>query len=212
MSSSPPTEEYEAATASPHPRRRLIPRLPHSLTGRLVALVVVLVALVGLMVAGATAYAMSNYLRGQLDNSLASAYRGQADNINLPAPLTPSCPTSNTNGGPRGYGQGRGALTVRPDGNGGICAYVAANDTVVQLSTTQLRELAALPNSTRPQSLDLDGLGHYRVIRTDDLVVGYLDRKPDEPMAVPPTVPRERHFAYMNEQILERPRAAAAAQ
>ena len=49
-------------------------------------------------------------------------------------------------------------------------------------------------------------------IKGDDLVVGYLDRKPDEPMAVPPTVPRERHFAYMNEQILERPRAAAAAQ
>lgn len=49
-------------------------------------------------------------------------------------------------------------------------------------------------------------------INGDDLVVSYLDRKPDEPMAVPPTVPRERHFAYMNEQILERPQAATAAQ
>lgn len=48
-------------------------------------------------------------------------------------------------------------------------------------------------------------------INGDDLVVSYLDRKPDEPMAVPPTVPRERHFAYMNEQILERPQAATAA-
>lgn len=49
-------------------------------------------------------------------------------------------------------------------------------------------------------------------INGDDLVVSYLDRKADEPMVVPPTVPRERHFAYMNEQILERPPAAAAAQ
>ena len=47
-------------------------------------------------------------------------------------------------------------------------------------------------------------------INGDDLVVSYLDRKAGEPMAVPPTVPRERHFAYMNEQILERPQAAAA--
>ncbi len=48
-------------------------------------------------------------------------------------------------------------------------------------------------------------------INGDDLVVSYLDRNPDEPMAVPPTVPRERHFAYMNEQLVERPQAAAAA-
>lgn len=47
-------------------------------------------------------------------------------------------------------------------------------------------------------------------INGDDLIVSYLDRKADEPMAVPPTVPRERHFAYMNGQILERAQAAAA--
>ncbi|MGN6669504.1 MAG: lysozyme inhibitor LprI family protein [Trinickia sp.] len=47
-------------------------------------------------------------------------------------------------------------------------------------------------------------------INGDDLVVSYLDRQADEPMAVPPTVPRERHFAYMNGQILERPSTAAA--
>lgn len=175
MSSSPPTELEPA----PRSRRGIIPRLPHSLTGRLVALVVVLVALVGLMVAGATAYAMSNYLRGQLDNALASAYQRQADNIGLPAPLTQSCPTSNSNGGPRGFGQGPGTLTIRPDGNGGICAYVTTNDTVVQLTAVQLRQLAALPNSTRAQSLDITGLGHYRVIRTDDLVVGYPLRDVD---------------------------------
>lgn len=48
-------------------------------------------------------------------------------------------------------------------------------------------------------------------INGDDLVVAYLDRQPDEPMVVPPTVPRERHFAYMNDQLVERPQAATAA-
>ncbi|HEX7684869.1 MAG TPA: lysozyme inhibitor LprI family protein [Trinickia sp.] len=48
-------------------------------------------------------------------------------------------------------------------------------------------------------------------INGDDLAVTYLDRQPDEPMAVPPTVPRERHFAYMNDQLVERPQAATAA-
>lgn len=45
-------------------------------------------------------------------------------------------------------------------------------------------------------------------IEGDDLAVTYLDRKPDEPMAVPPTVPRDRHFAYLNDQLVERPQAA----
>lgn len=44
-------------------------------------------------------------------------------------------------------------------------------------------------------------------INGDDLAVTYLDRKPDEPMAVPPTVPRDRHFAYLNDQLVERPQA-----
>jgi len=48
-------------------------------------------------------------------------------------------------------------------------------------------------------------------IHGDDLVVSYLDRKPDEPMVVSPTIPRERHFAYMNDQLVERPQALPAA-
>jgi len=48
-------------------------------------------------------------------------------------------------------------------------------------------------------------------INGDDLVVSYLDRKSDEPMVVPPSVPRERHLAYWNEHLVERPSAQAAA-
>jgi uncharacterized protein len=46
-------------------------------------------------------------------------------------------------------------------------------------------------------------------INGDDIVVSYLDRKSDEPMAVPPSVPRERHLAYWNEHLVERPSAQA---
>jgi uncharacterized protein len=48
-------------------------------------------------------------------------------------------------------------------------------------------------------------------INGDDLAVSYLDRKSDEPMVVPPTVPRERHFAYSNDHLVERPSVKAAA-
>jgi uncharacterized protein len=48
-------------------------------------------------------------------------------------------------------------------------------------------------------------------IHGDDVVVSYLDRQSDEPMVVAPTVPRERHFAYWNEHLVERPSAKAAA-
>jgi two-component system OmpR family sensor kinase len=171
MSSSPPTEASGEPVKATW--RRFFPRLPHTLTGRLVTLVVILVAIVGMSVAGATAYAMTNYLRGQLDNSLTSAYQRQDETANLPAPLVQPCPTSNSNGGPRGFGQGPGALIVRPDGSGGICAYVTTNDTVVKLTTAQLNELAALPQTTHAQSLELVGLGHYRVIRTNEVIVGY---------------------------------------
>jgi uncharacterized protein len=46
-------------------------------------------------------------------------------------------------------------------------------------------------------------------INGDDIVVSYLDRKSDEPMVVPPSVPRERHLAYWNEHLVERPAAQA---
>lgn len=171
MSSSQPTSaaavpSIETEAPAAFTWQRFIPRLPRTLTGRLVALVVILVAIVGLMVAGATAYAMSNYLRGQLDNSLISSYQRQAEAL---AQFVQPCPLSNTNGGQRGFGQGAGSLDVRPDG----CAFVVTNDAVVALTPTQLRQLGALQASTHPQSLELANLGHYRVIVANGIAVGY---------------------------------------
>ncbi|HWU33161.1 MAG TPA: histidine kinase dimerization/phospho-acceptor domain-containing protein, partial [Marmoricola sp.] len=159
MSSSQQSEE-----ATPIRHRRLIPRLPHSLTGRLVALVVVLVAVVGLMVAGATAFAMRNYLRGQLDNSLSAAYQHEAD---APSQFIQSCQLGTSTGGPRGFAQGPGTL-IAHDG----CNFVVSNGSLVQLTNTQVDELNALTRSANPQSVELDGLGHYRVIVANGIAVG----------------------------------------
>ena len=169
MSSNRPTEtRAEQVKAG---GLRLLPRLPHTLTGRLVTLVVILVAIVGMSVAGATAYAMSNYLRGQLDNSLSASYthaKGAQHGYYLQ-----SCATSDLGGPPRGFGQGPGALVVYPVATGVDCAFVVKTDTAVTLTTTQLDELFALPQSNDPQSIELTGLGHYRVISAAGIVVGY---------------------------------------
>lgn len=157
MSSSQPTRRSSFTTM-----------LPRSLTGRLVALVVVLVAAVGLTVAGATAYAMTNYLRGQLDNSLTANYQRQIDIQNQPfSNVQTNCPTQGSNFGRVFVGQGEGSLSVRSG-----CAFVVANGSPTALNDTQLAQLEGASASTEPQSIDLQGLGHYRVIWDGDTAVG----------------------------------------
>ncbi|MGN6161750.1 MAG: sensor histidine kinase [Marmoricola sp.] len=124
------------------------------------ALVVVLVALVGLMVAAATAYAMSNYLRGQLDNSLISSFQHQAQALTQQGPFPGGCQAR--------PGQGPGTLLVEQN-----CNFVVKGNTAVTLTSSQFDQLTALPQSLTPQSVDVAGLGHYRVIVTSELIVGY---------------------------------------
>ena len=166
MSSSLPPEPTQTA----RPRRRAI--FPRSLTGRLVALVVVLVATVGITVAGATAYAMSNYLRGQLDNTLTPNYQRQIQIqysserlLGLPdftCPLTTGSSASRA-----GFGQGDGSLSVRSG-----CAFVVQGNSITGLTVEQLHDLTSLHPSNRPQSVTLTGLGHYRVIWNGTIAVG----------------------------------------
>lgn len=164
MSSNQLSEPAEAAPENSLRKRQLIPRLPHSLTGRLVALLVVLVALAGLLVGGATAFAMRNYLRGQLDNQLSSAYSHEA---NTPSGFIQSCQLDSSNGGPRGFALAPGTLVAH---NG--CNFVVANGSLVQLTDAQVAQLNALTRSTNPQSVELNGIGHYRVIVANGIAVG----------------------------------------
>ena len=145
------------------PLRRVV---PSSLTGRLVAVAVLLVAAVGLLVSAATAIAMSNHLTGQLDGQLMQSLQRESGNRDD----RDFCPTSSTfpgNGfGDRGLPPGldRGSVTIR---NG--CAWQVTNDQeIVALRPEQISALNAVPTDGHPHTIDLPELSDYRVIADPD--------------------------------------------
>ncbi|HEX7740210.1 MAG TPA: HAMP domain-containing sensor histidine kinase [Marmoricola sp.] len=162
MSSSPPTES--GSPTSPWWRRVL----PATLTNRLVAVVIALVAVVGVLVAGATALAMRSYLTDQRDGSLAQAFDREQNPPGFGG--TQPCPldTSINGTGPRfTFVQGSGTLTVRAD-----CAYRAtARGRISALTSAEVNELSSVPADGAPHSVDVSGLGSYRAMSDGDTVV-----------------------------------------
>ena len=140
--------------------------LPVTLTARLVATAVALVAVVGLLVSGATAVVMGGYLGSRLDTEVAQALhreRGRDGDIRN------FCPTDSPNlPGGLPPGQGAGTLTVRVG-----CAFVLTTDgTARQLSTDTLKALSTVPVDGEPHTIDLPELGRYRVAATSSAVTG----------------------------------------
>jgi len=138
--------------------------LPGTLTNRLVAVVIVLVAVVGILVAGATAVAMRSYLTDQRDGVLAQAFTREQNPPGFvgeqPCPLDAS-------GTRFTVVQSSGQLTVRPG-----CAFRStAGGRITELGTGAVADLDALPADGRPHSVHVDGLGTYRAMSDGDTVV-----------------------------------------
>ena len=159
---------------------------PHSLTGRLVATVVTLVAVVGVLVAIATTLAMRGYLTDQLDRQvLAAADRGSRVIFEGPGTAVPPPPQFDDEDGPDGdegfreaRGQGVGTLTAAFGGSTerGFVISEGSRDeapTLRQVSTTGLRILQDVPVDGRVHTVDLPAFGHYRVtaVQRDALTV-----------------------------------------
>jgi two-component system OmpR family sensor kinase len=155
-----------------------------SLTSRLVATAVALVALVSLLIGGTTALAMRTYLTDRLDAEVAASLD--------------RAPHGHPGDGPGGgdgdgYRDGDGGgpgdrpglgteigtiIAVYPDsGNPEATLISSDSDGSVftrTLPTTVLDELADIPADGQAHSIDLPGLGHYRVMadeRVDGSVV-----------------------------------------
>jgi len=147
---------------------------PASLSGRLVATVVTLVALVSLLVAVITTVAMHSYLTdrldGQVDEALARAVGAFERGPGLP-PDSPDEPHDEIHGEERGegpevripIGQGVGTLTAYflPSGRGGDT--ITASSGRQPLSTAALNSLADVPADGERHVVDLPGLGSYRI-------------------------------------------------
>ncbi len=147
-------------------------RRPTTLSSRLVvtalALVVVTTSLVGVV----TFLAMRSYLTGQLDRDV----RDAADRVER-APLGPEPPREPGSGnfGPEIRGQEIGTLTARIDTGGDVLFANALVDlegraSLIDLDDGERAVLSDVPTDGEPHSIELVGLGSYRVVaRETDL-------------------------------------------
>ncbi|RLV49173.1 sensor histidine kinase [Nocardioides mangrovicus] len=139
---------------------RLVPR---TLTTRLVVTAVALVAVVSLLVALVTTLAMSRYLVSRQDSQLQDTQ--QRAQRNGPAPSAPT-----PNGSQRGFRPfvAKGTLFVQLSGSdsGTRQQQGVTNDDgdVKAISSTVRRQLRGVSVDDHPHTVDLSGLGSYRVL------------------------------------------------
>lgn len=144
-----------------------------SLTSRLVVTTVLLVLLVSVLIGTATTYAMRNYLTDQLDGQVNASLRLTVEAILDGRPAGP------------GLGSEVGTLTALiPDQGDATVTVVSAGDgaraTRVRVSGDGVAAVDAVPVDGSSHTIDLPGLGGYRVTASDavpggTVVVGLPD-------------------------------------
>lgn len=178
MSSNPPPAE-------PVGRSRILSPRTWSLRGRLLATLIVLLALVCAAVGVGTELALKRFLDTQLDTQLAETGRRSAGLYEFgPPPVSPPMmmpgprhrlppvlrrPGFEDNGpGPaflNAPGQAARTVGAVVSRDGAVDAGIITADGARQeIGDTAAQQLAAVPADETPRSLDLDGLGSYRVI------------------------------------------------
>ncbi len=141
--------------------------LPTSLTGRLVATAVGLVALVSLLIGAATTAAIHSYLTDRLDTEVQQSHFRAVGALTRGRPFEP----------PRGddgpdienaVGQGPGTLTAYLTASGSAGDVITSSGPQPRrLSTSVLQMLQDVPAGDSPRTLDLPALGSYRLLATD---------------------------------------------
>jgi two-component system OmpR family sensor kinase len=149
-------------------------RGPRTLTARLVATLVVLVALVSVLVITASALVMSNYLTGRLDQDV----RGAVSRAANPRPGgfgnqddgdTPGTPNQSSLPGVRGFGQKPGTVVMVIDEStkATVAGFQITESAAKTLSTASQHALAKVPTDKQAHTVDL-GMGTYRVAAQTD--------------------------------------------
>src|SRR5665811_847607 len=121
--------------------------VPSSLARRLVVTTITLVALVSLLVAGLTSFAMYNYLTGRLDAEVSDSLDRAVDASERPASSSdPSEGAEHEESDVRiPIGQAAGTITAKFDDEGDRGDVVTASGTRQALSAVALSRLGTLP-------------------------------------------------------------------
>ncbi len=149
--------------------------LPGTLTGRLVATTVALVALVSLLIAAATSLAIGSYLTGQLDTEVEQAHARDVEVLRRGVSLNAEPPPERH--------ERTEIEEARSQGAGTITAYLTSNDAAgfvlteagarVTLSADVLTALTDVAPDDEVHAVHLPGMEGYRVLasRIGDVAV-----------------------------------------
>lgn len=153
------------------------PHLPRTLTARLVAVAVLLVALAALLIGTATTLAMRAQLTQQLDAELRTSI-GRGFSGPQRGPLPPMPAGDDGDGDERDYlGQRYGAVLARVEadgsGSGGVLGGSGGAVGAQDLSPDQLAALTAITASDHAQTVELPDLGTYRALAQSRYDGGY---------------------------------------
>ncbi|MFD7685885.1 sensor histidine kinase [Streptomyces sp. NPDC059781] len=153
----------------PRPQRRA--RTPRTLRTRLVVASVVLIAVVCAVIGSVTTLALRSHLYEQLDGQLREvamrAAGGPVGERPRPDLLNQEDPLDFVVKGPQGFGT-VGAVVEDGTVTEGIVSESKAENgfttpEAADLSASQLAALAAVPQDQKPHTVDIPGLGKYRV-------------------------------------------------
>src|SRR5690242_7964824 len=144
-----------------------VPAVTKSLTGRLVATAVALVALVSVLVVLATALVMDQYLTSRLDQQVHSSLdRAVNPDGHRPGGAGPADDDDGAFGrGPQSPETLVAVLSTSPPVGGVLGDNY---DEISSLSTKAVRQLDALPVDGKARTVDLGALGDYRVVVSRD--------------------------------------------
>jgi len=143
-------------------------RLPSSLTGRLIATVVALVAVVSILVGAVTTIAMHSYLTNRLDTQLDQSLERAQVFLARDEPIgSDDQPAPDRFGGPRvglPPGQSAGTLTALFNSDGIRGDVLTSTGGRKQLSQTALTDLLNVDADGKVHKVSLPGVGDYRVV------------------------------------------------
>lgn len=132
--------------------------LPTSLTARVTVAVVLLMATVSLVMSALTTAAISSYLTRQLDDKVAASHGRAIGVLSKPDADKPKPPDF---GNP--HGQDAGTITVYQVDSGTSANVITADGNLAGLSAQAIAALASVPVNQSNETIDVPGLGQYRV-------------------------------------------------
>jgi len=131
---------------------------PKSLTARVAAAVVLLMATVSLVISALTTAAISSYLTRQLDEKVAASHGRAIGVLNKVGGDKPQPPDIDNP-----HGQDAGTITLYQTASSAGGNVITANGELAGLSAQAISALSSAPTGGGNETVDIPGLGQYRV-------------------------------------------------